>query len=65
MLIHAHKDRIVDVHHSREMYQELLQNNKVVEYIELENGNHYMEIEANRLQVLTSFDNFLNQHLNP
>ena len=65
MLIHGHKDRIVDVHHSREMYQELLQNNKVVEYIELENGNHYMEIEANRLQVLTSFDNFLSRHLNP
>ncbi len=65
MLIHGHKDRIVDVHHSREMYQELLQNNKVVEYIELENGNHYMEIEANRLQVLTSFDKFLSRHLNP
>jgi hypothetical protein len=34
-----------------------------VEYIELENGNHHMSIEGNRLKVLTSFERFLNAHI--
>jgi dipeptidyl aminopeptidase/acylaminoacyl peptidase len=41
----------------------LQKHNKLVEYIELENGNHHMSIEGNRLKVLTSFERFLNTHI--
>lgn len=64
LLIHGDKDRVVDVYHSREMFEELEDLGKVVEYIELENGNHYLEIEKNRLKTLNAFDKFLTQHLN-
>ena len=63
LLIHGDKDRVVDVKHSRDMYEELQDYKKEVEYIELENGNHHMEIEAHRMKVLTSFDAFLQKHI--
>jgi len=63
MLIHGNKDRVVDVSHSQEMYEELTDHKKVVEYLELENGNHHLQIEANRLKTLTYFEKFLRKHL--
>ncbi|MBL4817016.1 MAG: S9 family peptidase [Shewanella sp.] len=63
LLIHGDKDRVVDVYHSREMFEELEDLGKQVEYIELENGNHHLEIEANRLKTLNAFDAFLSKHL--
>ncbi len=63
MLIHGSEDRVVDVAHSRNMYDELQDHDKDVEYVELANGNHHMSIEANRLKVLTSFEKFLAKHL--
>jgi len=63
LLIHGDKDRVVDVTHSRDMYDELKDYDKEVEYIELKNGNHYMEIEAHRMKVLTTFEAFLQKHI--
>jgi len=63
MLIHGENDLIVHVDQSRKMFDALQKNNKLVEYIELENGNHFMAIEANRLKVLTSFERFLKTHI--
>ena len=63
LLIHGDKDRVVDVRHSRDMYEELKDYKKEVEYIELENGNHYMEIEAHRMKVLTSLEAFLQKNI--
>ncbi|NQY65888.1 MAG: S9 family peptidase, partial [Alteromonadaceae bacterium] len=63
LLIHGDKDRVVDVQHSRDMHEELMDHNKNVEYIELENGNHHLGIEANRLKALEAFDKFLKKHL--
>ncbi|MFT5297404.1 MAG: dipeptidyl aminopeptidase/acylaminoacyl peptidase [Colwellia sp.] len=63
LLIHGDKDRVVDVRHSRDMHEELQDYKKEVEYIELENGNHYMEIEAHRMTVLTSLEAFLQKHI--
>lgn len=63
LLIHGDKDRVVDVSHSRRMYKELTDYKKKVEYIELENGNHYLEIEANRLKTLEAMERFLNKYL--
>ncbi|WP_028772790.1 alpha/beta hydrolase family protein [Shewanella waksmanii] len=63
LLIHGDKDRVVDVYHSREMFDELSDYDKEVEYIELENGNHYLEIEQNRMATLKAFEAFLSKHL--
>ena len=63
LLVHGEDDRSVDAYHSREMFARLRKLGKSVKYIELENGNHYLEIERNRLEVLDSFDKFLSQHL--
>jgi len=63
LLIHGDKDRVVDVRHSRDMYEELQDYKKEVEYIELENGNHHMEIEAHRMKVLTSLETFLQKNI--
>ncbi len=64
MLIHGNKDRVVDVEHSRDMFDELLDYDKKVEYIELENGNHHLEIQSNRVKTMQSLERFLATHLN-
>ena len=63
MLIHGDQDLIVHVDQSRKMYKAMQKNNKNIEYIELENGNHHMSIEDNRLKVLSSLERFLHTHI--
>ena len=63
LLMHGEKDRVVDVKHSRNMYNELKEFDKTVEYIELPAGNHHLEIEKNRLDVLRTLEKFLHTHL--
>lgn len=63
LLIHGDKDRVVDVKHSQMMRDELQDYDKDVEYVELKNGNHHLEIEQNRIKTLTSFEQFLEKHL--
>lgn len=45
------------------MYKALQKRKKQVEYIELKNGSHFMDIEANRLTILNAFEAFLETHL--
>ena len=63
LLIHGDKDRVVNVKHSRMMYEELQDEDKDVQYVELKNGNHYLEIEENRIKTLATFEKFLAKHL--
>ena len=63
LLIHGEKDRIVDVRHSRRMYEELKDSEKDVNYIELKNGNHYLAIEDNRIKTLSAIESFLEKNL--
>ena len=63
MLIHGDMDRLVDVEHSRAMYKAMKKHKKQVEYIELENGDHHMSIQENRLRVLSTLEDFLSEHL--
>lgn len=65
LLLHGDKDRVVKVQHSREMYDELKSLNKPVEYIELENGDHYLSNNDNRLATFKALDKFLADNLNP
>ena len=63
LLIHGDKDRVVDVKQSQLMHEELLDYDKNVQYVELENGNHHLEIEKNRVKTLASFEQFLQTYL--
>ncbi|MCS6239761.1 alpha/beta hydrolase family protein [Shewanella baltica] len=65
LLLHGDKDRVVKVQHSREMYDELKSLKKPVEYIELENGDHYLSNNDNRLATFKALDKFLADNLNP
>ncbi len=63
LLIHGENDRVVDVTHSRNMFDELEDEGKLVEYVELTDGNHYLEIEKNRLLTLSKIEAFLQRYL--
>jgi dipeptidyl aminopeptidase/acylaminoacyl peptidase len=45
------------------MFKAMQKHNKQVEYIELQDGNHHMSIEANRLKILSSFERFLSENI--
>ena len=64
LLIHGDKDRVVSVRQSREMAEELGSLNKPVEYLELENGDHYLSIQRNRYAAFNAMSVFLKKHLN-
>ena len=63
LLIHGTKDRVVDPDQSEDMFDELKENNKVVEYIELEDGDHYLSNNEHRLQTFKAIDKFLDNYL--
>ncbi|PIW63003.1 S9 family peptidase [Shewanella sp. CG12_big_fil_rev_8_21_14_0_65_47_15] len=63
LLLHGDKDRVVKVQHSREMYDELKSLKKPVEYIELENGDHYLSNNDHRLATFKALDKFLADNL--
>ncbi|AIY66990.1 alpha/beta hydrolase family protein [Pseudoalteromonas piratica] len=63
LLIHGTDDKVVPVAHSRDMFDELNDYDKQVEYIELEDGNHYLNYEKHRIQTLTAITEFLKKHL--
>ncbi|GAB3028747.1 alpha/beta hydrolase family protein [Bowmanella dokdonensis] len=63
LLIHGEEDRVVSVYHSREMAEELQDLEKQVRYVELEKGNHYLELQHNRLTTLRELEAFLAAHL--
>ena len=63
LIIHGEKDRVVDVKHGRDMHKALRRADKVVTYVELEDGDHYLSIEENRLQAFRLMEDFLARHL--
>lgn len=63
LFIHGEDDRVVDVEQSRMMVDELQDLDKAVEYIELENGDHYLSIQRNRHATFKAMDAFLKTHL--
>jgi dipeptidyl aminopeptidase/acylaminoacyl peptidase len=51
------------VEQSRMMVDELQDLDKPVEYIELENGDHYLSIQRNRHTAFKAMETFLKTHL--
>jgi len=54
---------VVNVEQSRTMYAAMQKHKKQVEYIELQDGDHHLSVEENRLAALSYFERFLNEHI--
>jgi dipeptidyl aminopeptidase/acylaminoacyl peptidase len=63
LLIHGKKDRVVDYRHSYNMFDELEDEDKVVEYIEIKGADHYLSNNEHRLQTFRAIDIFLDKYL--
>lgn len=63
LLVHGVKDTRVSFKQSLELYNKLKSNDKVVEYLELENGTHFFDEEADRKQAFATMEQFLNRYL--
>jgi dipeptidyl aminopeptidase/acylaminoacyl peptidase len=63
LLIHGELDKIVSADQSEDMFDELEDANKDVTYIELEDGDHYLSKEKNRIKALTEIDKFIKKHI--
>ena len=61
LLMHGDKDLVVDVSQSRLMAKRLRRADKQVEFIEFEDGTHYLSLYRNRLRYLQETDRFLNR----
>jgi acetyl esterase/lipase len=65
LLVHSRDDGRVDIKQSRRMADKLKAAGKVVEFIEVEKGEHFLENEASRITFLTALEGFLAKHLAP
>jgi dipeptidyl aminopeptidase/acylaminoacyl peptidase len=63
LLIHGELDQTVPLKQSAEMFDELEDANKKVTFIELDNGDHYLSKEVNRVKALKAIDNFIKQYI--
>jgi len=63
LLIHGSKDRVVDNDQSDDMFDELKDEKKDVEYVEVEKADHYLSNNEHRLQTFRAMDKFLDKHL--
>lgn len=63
LLVHGSDDSVVPIYHSREMEDELDDEDKDVTYIELEDGDHYLSYQPHRIKTLQAFLDFFDKHL--
>ncbi|MEZ9234092.1 alpha/beta hydrolase family protein [Shewanella sp. 10N.286.52.A9] len=63
LLIHGDNDKVVQVSQSRDMYRKLDALDKPVEYVEIENGNHYLSNNQHRLMTFKAIEKFLATNL--
>ncbi|WDE08975.1 S9 family peptidase [Thalassomonas viridans] len=63
LLIHGELDQTVPLRQSEEMFDELEDADKSVTFVELEDGDHHMSKEKNRLKALKAIDKFIKQYI--
>lgn len=63
LLIHGDRDTIVPPEQSQKMVDAMKAAGKPVEYVVLENENHYLTRSATRTQTLEALERFLAKHL--
>ncbi|GAA6172504.1 S9 family peptidase [Colwellia sp. KU-HH00111] len=59
LLIHGEYDEVVPIRQSENMYEELKDAGKPVEFITLEKGDHHLSKGGNRMKALKAIDNFI------
>lgn len=64
LIIASKKDTVVPYKQSKNMYKKLKKQGKDVEYIELEEGEHWRTYEPNEIAIFKALDIFLAKHLN-
>ncbi len=65
LLIHGNKDRVVNVIQSQKMRDALKKSHKKFQYIELENGDHHLNNNENRIKTFKAMAAFLRKYLHP
>ncbi|MEM0911369.1 MAG: S9 family peptidase, partial [Pseudomonadota bacterium] len=63
LIMHGSDDSVVRVQQSRDFVEELEDLEKDVRYVEFEQGDHYLSIQANRDMFFSELDTFLTKHL--
>lgn len=63
LLIHGELDRVVPPSQSSKLASKLEDANKKYEYLELENGSHFLLKQRNRTMLFEAMDDFLTQYL--
>lgn len=63
LLIHGEYDEIVPFKQSKNMYEEMKDEDKDVTFIELNNGDHFLSTAENRIKAMKAMSEFLEQHL--
>lgn len=63
LLIHGTQDRSVRIRQSKRMNKALKKAKKDVEYLVLEDGDHYLSKNEHRVATFEAMDKFLKQHL--
>jgi len=63
LLVHGTQDTRVRVSQSRAFYNKAEEIGLDIEYIEIEDGTHFLDGYANRLTVFKAIDEFLDEHL--
>ena len=62
LLIHGTNDKVVPIKHSRKMADELKDYNKDVHYVEIEDANHHLDVQAHRIKTLEEMVNFFDKN---
>ena len=65
LLGHGTDDRSVRVRHSAAMYRALRKHDKTVDYLEFNDGDHYLSNQEHRIEFFKAMDEFLQNHLSP
>ena len=63
LLIHGEYDEIVPFKQSKNMYEEMKDEDKDVTFIELNNGDHFLSTAENRIKAMKAMSEFLDKHL--
>jgi len=63
LLVHGDNDRVVPYRHSKKMAAKLNKDKKPHALVTLEDGNHHLSLEQNRIRFLKELESFLAEHL--
>lgn len=63
LLLHGDGDTTVPIEQSQIMYDALTAAHKPVEFVKLEGEDHYLELSATRIKMLSEIERFLRTHI--